>query len=163
MTGRTVALFHSPWPRQGLDRPARDRLFELYRYAVWYKANPRSADYMRALQRERLPDAEWVDAAEHADWIERLGEADTIVLLYPDAIGLGFGAIERSILRRYRNAAVEVLNGRRRAFVLTGAARVRLRVRRLLEWSMLPELMVLPVFVVVTPLLWTIDAVRGRT
>jgi len=161
MTRRVVALFHSPWPAEGLVRPARSKPLELYRYAVWYKANPRTGDYMRTLQQERLPEAEWVDTREHPDWIDRISQADTVVLLYPDAIGLGFGAVERSALRDGR--VVDVLNGRRRAFPLTGATRLRLRLRRVLEWSMLPELLFLPVFVVVTPLLWTIDAVRGRT
>ena len=164
MTRRIVALFHSPWPAEGMERPARNKPLELFRYAVWYKANPRSADYMRALQQERLPDAEWVDTREHSDWISRLSRADTVVLLYPDAIGLGFGAVERSVLRHKRDgAALEVLNGRRRAFRLNNATRLGLGLRRLLEWSMLPELLFLPVFAVVTPLLWAIDAVRGRT
>jgi hypothetical protein len=38
-----------------------------------------------------------------------------------------------------------------------------LRLRRVLEWTMLPEMAVLPVFIVATPLLWAFDAMRGRT
>jgi len=164
MTRRVVALFHSPWPAEGLVRPARSKPLELYRYAVWYKANPRTAGYMRALLQQRFPDAEWVATSEQADWVDRLSHADTVILLYPDAIGLGFGAVERSVQRHKRDgAAVEVLNGRRRVFPLNNAARLGLRLRRLLEWSMLPELLFLPVFVVATPLLWAVDALRGRT
>jgi hypothetical protein len=160
---RVIALFHSPWPTAGLARPPRSRPWAQYRYAVWYKANPRGADYMRALQRELIPDAEWVDTREQPQWTSRLAQVDMIVLLYPDAIGLGFGAVESAVFAHKLDwAAVEVLNGRRRQFRLNDATRFGLRLRRLLEWSMLLELLFLPVFVVVTPLLWAIDAVRGR-
>jgi hypothetical protein len=164
MTGRTVAVFFSPWPADGLKRPPRSRPLAQYRYAVWYKANPRSADYMRALQQERFPEADVVEARAEKDWRGRIAQADTIVLLYPDAIGLGFGAIERSVLsHKAKSATVEILNGRRRQFRLTGRTLWALRLRRFLEWTMLPELVFIPVFIVVTPVLWTIDAVRGRT
>jgi hypothetical protein len=163
MTRPIVALFYSPWPAGGLERPPHHKPLELYRYAVWYKANPRPVDYMRALQQECLPDAEWIDAGDQADWSERVSDADKIFLLYSDAIGLGFGAVERSVAQHKRRwANVEVLNGRRRTFRLNSATRVGLRLRRLLEWSMLPELLFLPVFVIVTPLLLAIDAVRRR-
>jgi hypothetical protein len=164
MTGRTVTLIYSPWPVEGLKRPPRSKPLAQYRYAVWYKANPRGAGYMRALQQERFPAAEWVEARGQGDWLDRVSQAETVVLLYPDAIGLGFGAIERSVLSyKAKSAAVEVLNGRRRQFGLTSATRWRLRLRRFLEWTMLPEMAFIPVFIVVTPVLWMIDAVRGRT
>jgi len=164
MTGRTVAVFYSPWPAEGLKRPPRTRPLAQYRYAVWYKANPRSTGYMRAVQQERFPAAEWVEAGAESNWLGRVAQADTVVLLYPDAIGLGFGAIERRVLsRKAKSATVEILNGRRRRFKLTAATRWRLRLRRLLEWTMLPEMAFIPVFIVVTPVLWTIDVVRGRT
>jgi len=69
---------------------------------------------------------------EQADGTERVSDADKIVLLYPDAIGLGFGAVKQSVARHKRGwASAEVLNGQ----------------RRLLEWSMLPELLFLPAWV----------------
>jgi hypothetical protein len=164
MTGRTVAVFYSPWPADGVKRPPRSRPLAQYRYAVWYKANPRSAGYMRTLQQERFPDAEWVEVGAGRDWLNRVSQAHTLVLLYPDAIGLRFGAIERLILsRKTKSATVEILNGRRRQFKLTSLTRWGLRLRRFLEWTMLPEMVFIPVFIVVTPVLWTIDAVRGRT
>lgn len=164
MNRRTVALFHSPWPADGLARPPRSKPFAQYRYAVWYKANPRDAGYMHALQQTQLPGAEWVDAVASKDWIERVSNADKIVLLYPDAIGLGFSAIERAVFAHKKGlATVGILNGRRRQFSLTAATRAWLRLRRVLERTMLLELLSIPVFIVVTPLLWTIDAVRGRT
>lgn len=164
MNRRVVTLFHSPWPDDGLARPGRSQPLALYRYAVWYKANPRSAEYMRTLALEHFPDAEWASTAEQSEWASRIAGADTIVLLYPDAIGLGFGSLEQRVMAHKRDwAGVEVLNGRRRKFRLNGATRMGLRLRRLLEWSMLPELLFLPVFILATPLLWVADAVRGRT
>jgi hypothetical protein len=162
MTRRIVALFHSPWPEEGLKRPSGSQLLAQYRYAVWYKANPRSTDYMRALQQERFPEAEWVTTAE-PDWTKRLARADTVLVLYPDSIGLGFSHVERAILANKLNmTGLVVLNGRRREFRLNSATRLGLSLRRLLEWTMLPEMLMLPVFVAVTPILWAIDAVRGR-
>jgi hypothetical protein len=164
MKRRSVALFHSPWPAAGLARPPSSKPLAQYRYAVWYKANPRTADYMRALQRERFADAEWVDTNEHPDWTNRISQADVILLLYPDSIGLGFAPIERAVrAHKLEWATVEVFNGRRRQFRLNGVTCLGLRMRRLLEWSMLPELLLLPAFIVATPLLWLFDALRGRT
>jgi len=164
MTLRVVALCHNPWPSSGLERPPGRSPAALYRYAVWYKANPRSEEYMRALLAEHMPGADWVSTTQDADWAERVAAADQVLLLYPDAIGLGFTPVERTILARKRPwAGVTVLNGRRRKFLLNCATRRALRLRRLLEWTMLPELLFLPVFVLVTPLLWAADLARGRT
>lgn len=163
MKRQVVALYHNPWPLSPLDRPRSWNPIALYRYAVWYKANPRNLDYMRDLLSDRLPEAAWVTTAE-PDWTARIAAADEVVLLYPDAIGLGFLPIERMVMRCKRPwAAVTILNGRRRKFLLNHDTRWALRFRRLLEWTMLPELLFLPVFMVVTPLLWLADLLRGRT
>ena len=131
-----------------------------YRYAVWYKANPRSAAYMRALQQEHFPDAQWVDTQEQPDWASKISRADSIVLLYPDSIGLGFGAVERSVFARKPGpATVDVVNGRRRSFRLDPSTRAGLRLRRILECSMLAEFLFVPVFIVVTPV--TVGRRRG--
>lgn len=162
MTERVVAVHHNIWPPE-LIRPNTRNPAGLFRYAVWYKANPRSPDYLRALLEERFPGAEWIDTAD-PEWMRRLAQADRVVLLYPDAIGLGFSAVERAVQANKKTwAAVTVLNGRRRAFLLNGATRRGLRLRRLLEWTMLPELVFLPVFIALTPLLWAADRVKGRT
>ncbi|MBU1666565.1 MAG: glycine/betaine ABC transporter permease [Gammaproteobacteria bacterium] len=166
MTLRVVALHHSPWPASTMARPslASKSLSALYRYAVWYKSNPRSAEYMRALAAEFHPEAEWVSTRDQADWQARIAEADDIVLVYPDAIGLGFANVEAAVKAGKRTwAGVRVLNGRRRRFLLDGATRRGLLFRRFLEWTMLPELLFLPLFVAVTPVLWAIDLMRGRT
>ena len=45
MSGRTsvIALYYSPWLADGLKRPSKSKPLAEYRYAVWYKANPRDA------------------------------------------------------------------------------------------------------------------------
>ena len=136
-----------------------------YRYAVWYKANPRDAAYMRALQQERFPDAEWVDTREQPDWASKISQADVRLCCFiPNSIGLGFGAVERSVFARKPGQprwTSSMAGGASSAS--TASTRVGLRLRRLLEWSMLAEFLFVPVFVVVTPVLWVVDAVRGRT
>jgi hypothetical protein len=163
LNNHTLALFHSTWPAESPSRPRYTHPLALYRYAVWYKANPRSANYMRALLRRYFADAEWLEVDSHRDWIERVRRAETIVLLYPDSIGLGFGSIERAIMKNKNRASrMHVINGRCRVFEFDRTTRGRLRLRRFLEWTMLPELLFLPAFVVATPLLWITDAIRGR-
>jgi hypothetical protein len=157
-----IALHHNPWP-ENLERPRGLNPLRLYRYAVWYKANPRSADYLRALLAEQFPGVACV-SSDQADWRERIAAADEVVLLYPDAIGLSFASVEREIdACKKAWAGVTVLNGRRRRFRLNGGTLLGLRLRRALEWTMLPELLFLAVFVVITPLLWVFDLARGRT
>jgi hypothetical protein len=123
-----------------------------YRRTLLNKANPRSPQYMRELFAERCPDGEISDDVP--------ARADEIVLLYPDAIGLGFGAIER---RLPPGVAVRLLNGRRREFALDPPTRRALKRRRLLERAMLGELVALAAAAAVTPLLLVADLVRGRT
>lgn len=163
MQQSVIALYHNPWPGH-LDRPRDRHPVHLYRYAIWYKANPRSEEYLRALLGERFPDAKWLSVDEQSEWREHIGEADEIVLLYPDSIGLGFAALERKIRKSKKTwAGVTVLNGRRRQFRLTGATQLGLRMRRLLEWTMLPEMVFLLAFLVITPILWALDLARGRS
>jgi hypothetical protein len=84
-------------------------------------------------------------------------------MVYPDAIGLGFGRLEREVVSCRRTwATIEALNGRRRQFRLNGGTRLSLRLRRAIEWSMLAEFLFLPVFFVLTPVLMAVDVLRGR-
>lgn len=165
MTHRVVGVFHSPWDPEFYvyRRPGRQPL-AMYRWALWYKANPRSADYMRALFAERYPDGVFVDVAQAPDWRAKLHGADTVVLLYPDAIGLGWYHIESAVRREKAAwAATRVLNGRRRDFLLNCTSRAGLGFRRLAEHSMLGELLALPLFLLLTPILLACDRARGRT
>jgi len=163
MERRVVGLLHSPWRSDPERLKASRSPADWYRYAVWFKANPRDADYMRELFVERYAEGTLVDVNREARWGEAVARADTVVLLYPDATGLGFRPLERQVLRAKKNwAAVRALNGRRRDFLLTPSSLAALRLRRTLERTMLAELLFLPVFLCVTPLLLVADLLRGR-
>ncbi|HYE16225.1 MAG TPA: hypothetical protein VD968_17435 [Pyrinomonadaceae bacterium] len=153
-----LGVFHNPWRD---DYDPRRSIGELYRRAVWLKANPRSETYMRALFKERYPEGRFVSTAE--DWKARLASADTVVLLYPDSTGLGFSRVEREAFAGKKEwATVRALNGRRRDFVLSRRVLRQLRRRRFLEVTMLGEAAVVVPFVVVTPFFVLSDFVRGR-
>jgi hypothetical protein len=129
-----------------------------YWRGVIHKANPRSEAYMRDLFAEVAPEGRLV--AEGPDLAAEVAGAERVILLYPDAIGLGWGGVERAL----RGAApkTEVLNGRRRHFALDGRALRELRLRRVLERTMLGELVMATLVLGLAVVLWPLDAVRGR-
>lgn len=160
MRRRVTGVFHNPW--RSLYDPRRS-VAELYRRAVWVKANPRSEDYMKGLFLDRYPHGEYVNAETDAHWTKRVTSADTIIMLYPDAIGLHFRPVEDAITRHKRDwAAVRVLNGRRRDFFWSARVRRSLRRRRLLERTMLLEAGAIILFIAVSPVLLLMDLLRGR-
>jgi GNAT superfamily N-acetyltransferase len=146
----TVGVLYDPWPAR---REARVRR---YRTMVEFKANPRDEAYMRALFAERYTDGRLGGPAD-------VSGAQRVVLLYPDAIGVGWGPVERAVIRRAGpGAEVRVLNGRRRDFVLDRRARLGLGLRRLLETALIGEAAASVTFVLVTPVLLARDLLGGR-
>lgn len=135
----------------GVGALPRRTVRRAYRRTLFNKANPRSPEYMQALFAERYPEGRLEGGL--------LEGASEIVLLFPDAIGLGYGAIER---RLPAGVPVRVLNGRRREFALDTRARRALRVRRLLERTMAVEAAALAVAAAATPVLLLADLARGR-
>ncbi len=87
-------------------------------------------------------------------------ENGQLVLLYPDAIGLGWSPLERALRRRFNN--VKVLNGRKRFFQLDGKELIQLRVRRFLEITFLPEIIFAPFLLIYGTVLTIKDKIRGR-
>jgi hypothetical protein len=123
---------------------------------VEFKANPRDESYMRELFAERYPDGRVGGPGDVAG-------ADRIVLLYPDAIGLGWGQVERGVIRQAApGTELRVLNGRRRDFVLGRGIRRRLRLRRMFETALVGEAAATVGFLVMTPPLLLWDSLRGR-
>jgi hypothetical protein len=145
----TLGVLHDPWPAR------RSRPLRRYRTMVEYKANPRDEAYLRALFAERYPDGRLVGPDD-------VQGAERVVLLYPDAIGLGWNDVERAVGRAAPGAEVRVLNGRRRDFALDARTRRRLRLRRGLETTVAGEALFALVFVLATPVLLAWDALRGR-
>ncbi len=107
---------------------------KLYR-AVCQRANPRSKAYMLTLLYEKFPEAELID-------LEQPRSSAKIVLLYPDAIGLGWGKIEERIKAETKNPIV--LNGRRKVFDLIPSVHRKLLLYRFLEITFLPEILLMP-------------------
>jgi hypothetical protein len=159
MERKVLGVFHNPWRA---DYDPHKSLAELYRRAVYLKANPRDEEYMRALFAERYPEGLFV-RMDTADWRRELPAADTVVLLYPDANGIDFSRVEGEVSRAKKTwATVRVLNGRRRDFVLSPARRRALRRRRFVERAMLGEALAVVIFAAATPFFVAADLLRGR-
>ena len=160
MERKVVGLFHNPWRS---DYDPRRSVAELYRRAVWAKANPRDEAYMRALFAERYPGGVFLNAGGGEDWRPEAAAADTLVLLYPDSTGIGFSELEREASRVSKTwATLRALNGRRRDFVLSRATLRELRRRRLIERTMLGEAAAVLLFAAATPFFVASDLLRGR-
>lgn len=163
MTDSVIGIFHDSWVGiRELPTSFRNPL-GLWMKAVWYKANPRSSAYMKALFAERYPGATFLDVGTGAISAATIAGTSKVVLLYPDSIGLGYFAIERVIARQASRAEVEVLNGRRRQFAFDRTSRWALRFRRFLEWSMVIECFAGVVLLLATLFLLLFDFVRGKT
>lgn len=80
------------------------------------------------------------DTADLSCWAPSLDNVDTTILVYPDAIGLTFGGLERRLIAAGARNIV-VLTGRRRLFPLSRDARLSLRWRRLLASTRIIELL----------------------
>lgn len=103
---------------------------KLYR-VVCQRANPRSKEYMINLLHDKFPNAEFID-------LEKFNSLGKIILLYPDAIGLGWGKIENGL--KINTQDIIILNGRKRVFEFTSSVRRLLLFRRFLEMTFLPEI-----------------------
>jgi len=118
---------------------------------------------MKSLFDSQYPGVPFVNVQQDDSWRDLAGGADILVLLYPDAIGLGFTQLEEDVWRLKPGwAEVRVLNGRHRDFLLNRTTLRALRARRWIERLMLMEFLMAAIFVCVTPLLLIVDFVRGR-
>ena len=155
---KVYGLFINKWPES-----FGQSLSQYYKRAVYFKANPRDEEYMKSIFEERFPTGEFIDCLADVEWT-KVKKADMVVLLYPDAIGLGFCNIERKLNRNInrRNTSIYILNGRRRFYEFNFKTRICLYCRRVLERYMIGEILVSCFIVVLTPLLWLWDQLRGR-
>jgi hypothetical protein len=85
--------------------------------------------------------------------------ADAIVVVYPDALGLGWEVLEGSLA----NTQTYLLNGRRRIQLFDAAARRRLRWHRLLAITRIPELVAGLLVFPAAAMLAAWDAMRGKS
>ena len=121
---------------------------------VCHRSNPRTQEYMLALLQEKFPDAELISK-------DNPYQLEQIVLLYPDAIGLGWGNLEKKYIRKFKR--VDVLNGRRQRFPLTAMVRNKLLFRRMLEITFLPEFIFAPCLLIAGSVLAIKDKIVGRS
>ena len=158
---RALGIFHSAWSNEYGDSSLKRRTLRgVHGKAVWRKANPRNEEYMKGLFRSRWPEGDYVNADSDPQWYRRVPSANPVILLYPDAIGLGFQAVESRVLGLKKDrAAVHVLNGRRREYPFSRRMRGRLYFHRFLERWMIGEILMTFLFLLVTPVLllrdWT--------
>jgi len=154
--------------------------------AMWrdFAANPRDAAYLRQLAETVLArctgprvvlDLALGEAAQPAvgsgmevtrcdlgaEDPSRLPPARTVILIYPDPLGLSWGELEGALLRDGRS--VFVVNGRRRFFALDREARRALALRRLLANTRLLELLAGLVVIPISAMLALRDKLAGRT
>jgi hypothetical protein len=160
MTKSTIGIWFADPPTFGLDvQKSIKHPVQMYKDVVRYKANPRSSETMKKMFTERFPTGNLIEFD-----LKNINQADEVVLLYPDAIGLGWGKAERKIRRQtLPNTLVSCLNGRGRYFILARRTQVSLRLRRLLEKTLLVEFVSSVVFVILTPILISYDFVCRRT
>lgn len=85
--------------------------------------------------------------------------ADGVLLIYPDALGLGWAPLESHL----PTVPVYVVNGRRRIFSLNASTSRRLRWRRLLANTRVTELLATIAIVPLAAGLAAWDALRGKS
>ena len=121
---------------------------------VCQRSNSRSEEYMNKLVQERFPEVELINSSDPHDNSE-------LILLYPDAIGLGWSRLEKKMLREFKK--VTVLNGRHRYFDLNHKEIFKLRLRRFLECTFLPEMVFAPFILILGITLAIKDKIIGRS
>lgn len=121
------------------------------------RSNPRSKEYMRTQFLRKFPNGFFVEAKDLA----KISPQNRYVLLYSDTIGIGFQAAEKKLLQS--GVIPTVLNGRGRLFVLNAAALRRLRFKRILEVTFLPELLAAPLLILLGLTFAVMDFAKGRT
>ena len=87
---------------------------------------------------------------------------NAVILVYPDALGLGWSGLERKLLAGLR-APVFFANGRRRLMLLDAAAHRRLVWRRALANSRVAELLFGMLVIPVAISCAAVDALRGKS
>ncbi len=140
----------------------RRGILALWRRHVVANANVRNREYMESLFRRCFPYGALVEVKNGAIPSDLIDASESIVLLFPDAIGLDFTKVERAINARWPSKRLLALNGRGRLFRLDRRTRRQLLLSRFLEQWRLPELAFFLLFVAITPFLLIFDLMRGQ-
>ncbi|MDQ6734352.1 MAG: hypothetical protein M3Z35_09615 [Nitrospirota bacterium] len=126
-----------------------------------YRGSPRSLPYMKELIHNRIGkiDSSGMTETSIVSQVD-VSKFKQIILLWPDANGMGWFDIERQIFKRkHANTLIYVLNGRRRLFELPRKQWRAFRLKRFLEKTFLLEIGVLLLFIVTAPILALWDGI----
>lgn len=127
------------------------------------RRNPRDLEYMENLCRERFGNGYTLVAASKISDVQ-IGNADQVVLLWPDGNGYGWYQTENTVFRNMKKGAqLHVLNGRRRYFPYSKRGQLPYLLRRSAERLWLAEIASTVVFILVTPFLLLLDFAKGRS
>jgi hypothetical protein len=108
---------------------------------------------------EQLASFGQVEVKAAGDLLSANESADSVLLIYPDALGLGWAPLESRLPR----GQVYAVNGRRRIFPFNANARRKLRWRRLLASTRATELLATIAIVPLAAGLAAWDALRVKT
>ncbi len=108
---------------------------------------------------EQLASFGQVEVRTAGDLLDANETADSMLLIYPDALGLGWASLES----RLPSGRVYVVNGRRRIFSLDASTSRKLRWRRLLASTRVTELLATLAIVPLAAGLAAWDALRGKS
>jgi len=164
---RNLGVFYDPpsYPWLGSLGIAGGLVSRLNGYLNAQRA-PRSLDYMRSAMAAIWPEYQDVQVlAAPADLTAlNLNSTHNLVLLWPDANGMGWAAMERQVRRcAPPECKVVILNGRKRTFDFGSAIHQKLRRRRVFEKSLLMNVLFGVLFLVSAPFLWIYDLARGKS
>jgi len=131
---------------------------------VSYRRNARSWQYMESLARENDSafDSAKVYSGENLSTLDWKA-LDRVILLWPDASGMGWSPVEREVFRRMDpNTTLMVFNGRRRSFSLTKKQWTTWRFRRFVDKWFIGDTAALAFLLITTPFLVLADKIRGK-
>ncbi len=151
-----LAIYYDTWQKKNLSN--------IYNKGVHFKSNPRSLEYMEDLATKKFEDIE-IKNILNEDELNNidLDKYSEIVLLYPDAIGLGWSKIDNYISKNFNQMKkITILNGRRRVIVFNSNNLFGLRFKRFLEKALIVETIFTIYFVVSTPFLIIKDLLHGK-
>lgn len=159
-----VLVHRRVWPKM-LNLSECKSLFDFYRYAVWYKSNPKNLVLTLEFLRNYFPALEGVDLnfddKRSIELVLSLGE--DIVFLYQDSIGLGYLFSEIKFIHKILlTKNVYAINGRGRKIPINLSTYPGILIRRFFEWTMLPEIIFSLLFILVTPFFFASDVIRGK-
>jgi hypothetical protein len=127
-----------------------------------YRGNPRALTYMKELVGRHMGSIDLAPAHD-LSVLSQIPTVQQIVLLWPDANGMGWFDIERQVFKRNQSRNdVYVLNGRGRLFELSKQQWRAFRLKRFLEKSFLLEIGVLALFLVTAPMLALWDGISEK-